>query len=459
MILPDRRGRKTPANKVPDSVRLQIVQFLDKFPKYLSRCNTSNKLYFPPHLNKKQVFEMYKDVHPESKISNFVFRDVLKKISVHFYDPKRDLCSKCETCNKQMKSKCASCEKRLKPQLKNVMQCAIEATVGHKNNISNNIKYNISNNIKYNISAAKEILCTAEKEAKSNEDLLCFSFDIQRVQEIPYLTIPEANYKRHMWLYNVGVHTFRDNKGHIFTWTEVEGKRGGSDIVSCICQFLNEMDLSKYKKIHSFSDCRNDQNRNDILVSFMAYVCQTTRISWRHSFVEQGHNLLPNDSDFQKIEKTKKIQSGIYNHEQWMDIYHMCKFSVTHMEGKFFDFSQLSTRHFFNSSSPSSEKFDWDKLRDLMVTGDTGVIQFYTSHSPDSQMQQINFGLVHPFEPAPLYPNGLKISRKKYQDIMSLLKHIPNIYAQELVLLPHEEENSDCWEAHPDIEDENAILS
>ena len=149
-------------------------------------------------------------------------------------------------------------------------------------------------------------------------------------------------------LYNLGINDRKNDKGHMFVWEESEGKRGSNEIGSAILEYLNTVDLTEFDEIHTFSDCCGGQNRNRTIISLISYVCATKNISaWTYTFLESGHSLLPNDTDFGKIEKKKNLRENIFNFSRWVSLIRDCRFSVYHMKGRFLNISKLVETHTF----------------------------------------------------------------------------------------------------------------
>lgn len=57
--------------------------------------------------------------------------------------------------------------------------------------------------------------------------VLCFDME----KALPLPRIP-TNVKRQLWLYNLGVHTVKKNKGHCYVWLEGEAGRGAQEVGS-----------------------------------------------------------------------------------------------------------------------------------------------------------------------------------------------------------------------------------
>jgi hypothetical protein len=432
-VSPDKRGRKTPANKIPDETLQLIVRFLDDFPKYKSHYTSSDRIYFHPQVTMKKLLQLFLEAHPQHRVSMFVFRKLFHQYNVSIYIPKKDTCSVCDCHQAKRKGDLSEAERTtLETESKEHLKRA---------------------------SSARNELRKATELSKENPRILAFTFDLEKTQPLPYINTSSAFYKRQMWVYNLGINNRRNNKGVMCMWTEVEGKRGSNEVASSIQAFLNTLDLTSYDEIRTFSDGCGGQNRNRTVVSLIMHTCSSTPITkWTHCYLETGHSYLPNDTDFGKIEKSKSSQIGIYSFDQWVDLVKRCKFDVIKMKDKFDDFSQLSSYHTFRTHDTDSNKFSWLSMKWLRVSDGSDTVEYKTSCSPDDPIRTINFGKhgqsTANHELVGLYPNAIPLKKKKYDDIMSLLKFVPYVYSSFFQALPHEGQTVDEYEAYPDSEEE-----
>ena len=294
--------------------------------------------------------------------------------------------------------------------------------------------------------ARKELKEAEEKCREPGSRLLCFTFDLEKTQPIPYLNTSVAFYKRQMWLYNLGVNTRHDKKGYMLLWQEIEGKRGSCEIASSLFTFLQKTHLENYDEIHTFSDCCGGQNRNKNIVAFFMYICMSTNIqSWTHTFLESGHSYLPNDTDFGKIESVKKKNVGIYTLSDWTSIIQMCKFNVIHMKDKFLDVSKLQQFFTFRTVDTQGDKFSWLKLKWLKVSQENeGLMQFKYSSDPQEELRTIDFrkrnklSEMKIFVLEPLYKEPIKLSFEKFKDLQDLTAYVPSHLKNFFTSLPHE---------------------
>lgn len=408
--------------------------FLEEFPKYRSHYGTSEKLYLHPHLSVTKLFNLYSEANPNVKVSSHTFRKVFKESNLRFYVPKTDTCSTCDQHQAQRKG---------------------ELTETEKTSLEKESKDHIDR-----AEAAREEMRVSTKESRENGRILCFSFDLQKTQPLPYINTSVAFYKRQMWMYNLGINDRSKNKAHMCLWTEIEGKRGSNEIASSILAFLNDLDLSRFDEIRTFSDGCGGQNRNRTMLSFFMHICSTTPIkTWTHCFLESGHSFLPNDTDFGKIEKAKKARCAVYSFDQWIELVKQCRFAVIPMGGRFVDVSELCGFHTFRHQDSEGHKFNWLKMKWCRVTGDDDAVQYKHSCSPDEPIKFINFAnknkMSSHHEFTGLYSNPIPLQKKKYDDVMSLLKYIPFVYSEYFMNLPHNGSQTDGYEMYPDSEDEN----
>lgn len=423
-ISPDKRGKHEPATKIPETTIQEVKAFLDSLPKYYSHYSTTPRKFFHPQLNQQKIFNYYKEKHRQSKLSIFKFAQIFKSYNVSFYIPKKDTCNKCDEFKIKLKSHISVSE----------IHSLEAARLQHHNDAEH----------------ARQQLRDAVELTKVSENTLCITFDLQKVLPIPYLTTNVAYYKRQLNFYNFGINDRETNKGYMHTWTEVEGKRGSNEVLSCLFNFLNNRDLSGIEHVYSFSDNCGGQNRNKNIINFLSFICKKFKIkTWHHIYLESGHSYLPNDTDFGKIEKKKNQRSFIFSQDQWNELIRSCKFHQISMKGKFFDFSSK-----FKSICKTTEnkKFSFLQLKEFIVNGSNNFMSFKSSHDPEAQFEFVNLPDVNSsLQFDALYcPNGIKLSKQKYDDLLFLARFLPDDNKPELISLPHENCEGSDYEEYPD---------
>ncbi|KAF2363661.1 hypothetical protein FHG87_005576 [Trinorchestia longiramus] len=401
---PDKRGRRRAPNNTPECKLEEAKAFLDSLPKFQSHYSPSDRKYFHPDLTTTKLYELYcEKLSPGIPLHRRIFLRVLKKYNVPFYLPKAEICQTCDTLNVQI-------DAAENPN----HQLLLDQKTAHR----------------VQAEEARNALALATQNSKTEKGVLVFTFDFQKTQPLPHLTTSVAFYNRQLWLYNLGINTLHDNKGHMCTWLESEGERGANEICSCILEFLMTRNLSAIERVNTFSYCCGSQNSNRTMISFMMWACKKFDLkSWEHQFMEPGHSYLPNDSDFGKIEKRKKKCGPIYCKETYSalikDSQPKSQFNVLDMSGKFKNVHNLvEQRKFVNANG---ESFDFLKLKWYKVFQNNSV-HFRQTDGNDS-IQHIEFpSLAESFE-TDLHPSvqSIKISKEKYKDLMALLQFVPEV--------------------------------
>ncbi|KAF2366617.1 hypothetical protein FHG87_002624 [Trinorchestia longiramus] len=402
-LIQDMRGRKIPGNKIPDITYTKINEFLSRFPKYKS-VHSRDKVYFHSDLTKKELHQRFCEEYPEHSISMFIFRQALKRYNIEIYSLDSDSCSKCDRFSSKRKAN-MSFEERV--------QLAEE-----------------SHHHEQKTTEARTALKKCETVVRSDPRHLCFTFSLGKTQSLPHLSIPVAVCKRRMWLFNLGINDRRDNSTYLCMWTEVDGKCGSDEVASCILEYLNRRPLNSYSAISTFSDSFGGTNWKKTFIALQMYVCGTSAVeSWTHTFLESGHSLLPNDADFAKIEKSKKIKENIYDYDHWTLNMMECRFNILHMKNRFLKVSQLTNLHAFREIDFYHEPFSWSDVKWLRVARGNTVVEFKTSLVPDHPSRWVDLAKALPNERVgtleKLHLQPIKISKEKYMDILSLGEYLP----------------------------------
>ena len=436
---PDKRGRKIPGNKLSHFKQTELRSFLNKFPKYKSHYSMSNRLYFSPELTIAKIFKIYQEDCESKPVSESTFRKIVKEHNLNVYVPKKDTCAKCDAHKMTLKQ-------NLAPDQLSIITAKFDE---HRKNAEN----------------AREKLKAATLEArKSDSKLLCFTFDLQKTQPIPYINTSVAFYKRQLWMYNLGINNRRNNKGSMFVWQETEAKRGSCEVASAIFEYISMCDLEKYEEICTFSDACGGQNRNKNIVSFFMYVCETTNIkSWMHIYLESGHSYLPNDTDFGVIERSKNKQIGIYGFDQWKNLIRMCGFNLFGMNGKVKDWKEVQRNLTFRGSNSVDEKVSWLNIKWLKICKDNPGMMFYkTSHATNAEVKEANFAKknqkpMNEISLLPLYEEPIKLTYEKSKDMQWMIQFVPPEYGGLYRSLPHIQKKATETEFLPDeyYEDEH----
>lgn len=403
MCSPDRRGRTT-ANKVSEERINNIKEFLNSIPRYKSHYTSSDKSYFSPDLTKKILFDLYKEKYPRDHVRQEYFYTEFRKYEIGIYIPKTDTCQQCDS----LKIKIASAEDSTELE---------DERRRHHNQAE----------------VARGILTAARGMGKRSQGTLAFSFDMQKTQPLPRLNTSVVFYKRQLWIYNLGINDLSNNQGTMCIWTENEGRRGSSEIISSIFAFLKSQQLENISKIETFSDACGGQNRNKAIISFFNWFCQKHQIEeWTHTYMESGHSYLPNDRDFGMIEKRTKSAISVFSKEDWFGIVKNSQirkpFHIIDMKGKFLDCEKFNKlRKFDNSATNDSVKFNFLKLKAFTVKKDShAVVYRRTGDELQVPNHRLDYPPIETLEEISYLPDiPICISAEKFKDLQDLLPYIP----------------------------------
>ncbi|XP_050518375.1 uncharacterized protein LOC126892750 isoform X1 [Diabrotica virgifera virgifera] len=175
---------------------------------------------------------------------------------------------------------------------------------------------------------ARQALNADRKRAKFDEQLEVLCFDMEKTLPLPRIPTNVVFYKRQLWLYNLGIHTAKHNKGHCYVWLEGEAGRGAQEVGSCLFRHvLKARDMEACKHLILWSDSCGGQNRNIKIVLMLNAIFDVhpllERITLR--FLTSGHSFLPNDTDFGDIECALKFQQRMYSPVDYMNVMSSCR--------------------------------------------------------------------------------------------------------------------------------------
>ena len=90
--------------------------------------------------------------------------------------------------------------------------------------------------------------------AEQCEDTEMITFDYQQNIPVPVTNVTDEFYLRQLWVYNFGVHRMTDNKQVMYMYSEVNGKKACSEVVSFIKHFIDHYIPKSVRKLYVFSD-------------------------------------------------------------------------------------------------------------------------------------------------------------------------------------------------------------
>ena len=414
---PDKRGKKTPANKTLSSTVNHVKLFLVAYPKYVPHHNNSQKQYFCPNTSIKKLHSEYLSKFPTFPVSLTIFQRMFKEMNINIYKPKTDTCPKCDY---------------------------LQHNISKTEDIATKVRLIKERDMHHaRAKRAREEL----KSATANESLnvLAFTFDMQKIQPIPFIQTSTVYCKSQLSIYNLGINTLWNKQGHMMLWSENEAGKGTDEVCSSIYKFLRDSNMGPIDKVLTFSDASGGQNRNKAMLSFIMYACNKFKISeWVHRYMEPGHSYLPNDSDFGLIER-KKSKQNVYCLDDWIKIVESANsnnpFITTKMAPEFRDVGSLVSQRHFKQLDEAGYNFNFMNLSWFSIKQNSDTVEYGNNDDVEGQRRKYKCPLKRnkelPVELAHL-SSCRKISKAKYDDLCSLLQYIPEQYHNFYENLSHE---------------------
>ena len=422
VIFSDKRGsKKISSNSKYDQAVASIKDFLDKFPKYRSHYSSSENIYFHPSLTHKKIYELYENdesIPKKSKVKKTFFYKVFKIYNIAIYINRNDKCLQCDNFNIEFKN---TLEESAREKIK-------DAQLQHQKEAEQ----------------ARASLKILIKTPPKDEFLLAITFDMQKVMSLPHLNSSIVYFKRQLNVFNLGVHNLSNRKATFFLWNETQGRNGATEVANALNAYFDTVDLTKIKKIMSFSDTCGSQNRNRLMVAFMMYVCSTQNIDeWEHIYLDRGHSYLPNDKDFSTIEKLK-CHHMVYCQDDWLRMINSASdnFTAMEMHGKFNDYTPLLNNLDFSNPDNNNDNFSFLNLKSFSVFNDSSSLIFRDSRLEDAPIKYIDFARqgadVNSFiDIKPFENRSIHITNSKYADLKYMTsKLLPSIARDFYLNLP-----------------------
>lgn len=257
------------------------------------------------------------------------------------------------------------------------------------------------------------------------------------------VTCGVAYYKRHLSVYNFGVHNLSDDTASMFMWDESKAGRGASEIGSCLLKYIEcQMTHHLLKTVTAFCDSCGGQNRNFKIATLLSFLVQTGLESITVNFMQSGHSFLPNDADFGVIEKATKAAGDVYVSEHWMRVVanarkHM-PFTVVDMQpSDFIDLTAMSSQLTNRKKAEDGSIVSWLSIQCMQFTSDNPQVMKYKflcngealwllvdlrKRTRISLTARDKIQLVH------ATCKKRKLNRLKVTDLQSLKPFIPPVY-------------------------------
>ncbi|XP_068084004.1 uncharacterized protein [Anabrus simplex] len=354
----DRRGLAGGRNKLPENKLREVIDHIKKFPRYKSHYRRSDTQaeFLAPEITVNVMYDMYKD-----EVSNSVSKASYKKIFLTKFNIKRkplkkDTCNVCDT---------------LEVQIQNTTGCEAENFKSKKENHLEQARI------------AQDMRSSDMSKAKQDGALEVLCFDLEKTLPLPRIPTNTVFYKRQLWLYNLGIRSGKDERGHCYVWLEGEAGGGSQEESSCLMKYLIE-ELPAVEEVILWSDSCGGQNRNIKMVLMLKAILEqhptVKKITQR--FLVPGHIFLPNDSDFGDIECALKLQQRLYTAEDYINVMKFCRkrnpLVVHRMKSEDFKSTDLLEKQIVNRKTNNlREKINWLKVKEIELHKDKPFSIFF----------------------------------------------------------------------------------
>ena len=107
-----------------------------------------------------------------------------------------------------------------------------------------------------------------KEDSKKTPDLHVITFDLEQVLSIPKSPISSFYYRWKLNMYNLMIYCLgnAEVKCYVTVWPKYEGRRGASEIGSCLINYIKYL-LPYIKNVILYSDCCAGQSRH----KYMSY--------------------------------------------------------------------------------------------------------------------------------------------------------------------------------------------
>lgn len=232
----------------------------------------------------------------------------------------------------------------------------------------------------------------------------------------------------------------------MYVWDESVGSRGSQEIGSCLFKHFLEYVPHDTKRITLLSDSCGGQNRNIKITMMLKYFLEN---KWKHSDLESieqsfyvsGHSYNSCDRSFALVEKQRKKTENVLVPRHWFNIISQAKkndpkFVVIQMtRNDFYGAEQLMALITNRKKSLDGQKLSWFNFQHILHNRNEPYILRIKEHGVDNSLYSI-ISLLKKNSPSNfpkfklkrLYKTKRPIDKSKYDDLIDLLKYIPEKY-------------------------------
>lgn len=290
----DGRGKHIPGNKTPE-INIEAVKCyirdLPYLPSHYCRKN-SKRFYLPQEFrNLSNLYKMYKEKmlsEDRAAVGEKVFQNIFGEFNIGFHIPRKDKCSKCVRFEKEDGG---------------------EEKLAHlKDKEETYERFQVHQKIQ-------------------DENILCVSFDLQKVLNTPYGQSMLLYYSRKLAVYNLTFYESKTREGYCYSWNETEGKRGANEVCTILDRYIKMVDdRGSVKHLLLYSDACPGQNKNKVVLAAIHSCLQKCDniSSIQMNYLLPGHTYMPVDSMHSVIEKSV-TNTIVWAPSQWATVFMLAR--------------------------------------------------------------------------------------------------------------------------------------
>jgi len=273
-----------------------------------------------------------------------------------------------------------------------------------------------------------------KNEAALKPNVAMATFDLQSVLQIPCSEVSPLYYSRKLNMFNLTFYSLKPpNDAACYCWTELDGKRGSSEVGTCILKWLSKLPETVNEAV-LYSDTCSGQNRNRYIAAVLLFAVQTTNVKVIHQkflerghaylcILERGHTYTEVDSMHSSIEFVKKNVS-VYSPHEWENIFRSARMKRPHevIPLHYSDFLDLKQMCHSLLRESAASKIRWMSVKCLKFDKEKpGMIEVRYSHEGDYESINV-FGRSRApaYNATQAYKSQLPISVAKYNDLQKL---------------------------------------
>lgn len=334
MSLKESRKRHAP-NKYSEPVKIIVRKYIENLPACPSHYNRKNskRMYLPQELrNLSNLYRLYLE-HCKKQgleiVSEVTFRHIFNtEYDLGFHTPKKDKCVLC---------------------LKAENLCD-EMTERDKEIYKKHLEEKVAMKRRYKA-----------HQALNDGKTMCSSFDLQKVLNTPYGESMLLYYARKYAVFNLTVYESLTRNVYCFTWGECDGRRGSTEIATCLYLYLKELDKQGVETALLYCDSCTGQNKNKVVLSVLNYfLAKSVNLQIiQINYLLPGHTYMPVDSVHATIEKeVRKII--VWSPTQWSSYFEAARKTV-----RPYNVHVLEHTDFINWEEIASKTFTKDTCKNI----------------------------------------------------------------------------------------------